>query len=228
MKRLKTLIDSLGLTRASLRERFLKRLAGDWFLTPYLRPDARRLIVRTGDPVRSGALYLAIEQILSQQMAGAFAECGVYKGELSRFIHGLAPGKRFYLFDTFQGFDVRDSHTSGDGRFGDTSVQGVLRTVGGSANIVIREGFFPETAKGLEGETFCLVVVDFDKYEPTRAALEFFYPRLTGGGYLFVHDYNSPESDWACSRALNEFLADKIEKVITIPDAWGTAMFRKL
>jgi O-methyltransferase len=228
VNRFKTLINSFGLSRALLRERFLKRLVSDWFLTPYLRPDARGLIVRTGDPVRSGALYLAIEEILKQQLAGAFAECGVYRGELSRFIHGLAPAKRFYLFDTFQGFDIRDSHTSGDGRFDDTSVQGVLRTIGETENIIIREGFFPETAQGLEAETFSLVVVDFDKYEPTIAALEFFYPRLSGGGYLFVHDYNSPESDWACSRALNEFLKDKIEKIITIPDAWGTAMFRKL
>ena len=35
-------------------------------------------------------------------------------------------------------------------------------------------------------------------------------------------------SDWACSRALNEFLSGKPEKPILIPDAWGTALLRKI
>lgn len=94
-------------------------------------------------------------------------------------------------------------------------------------NVFIRKGFFPSTAAGLERDSFCFVMVDFDKYESTRAALDFFYPRMEQGGFVFVHDYSSPESNWACSRALDEFLADKAEKPILIPDGWGTAVFRK-
>jgi O-methyltransferase len=225
---LKTLLARFGLTRASLRERFFKRLARDWFLTPYLAPDDRKMIVGTGDPVRSGAFFLALQQLETQKIDGAFAECGVYKGSLSRFLHALAPERRLFLFDTFQGFDRRDSRTEGDERFRDTSAEKVMQTIGDARNIFIRKGFFPVTAQGLEAETFALVVVDFDKYEPIRAAIEFFYPRLAPGGYMFVHDYNNPESDWASSRALNEFLSGKPEKVITIPDAWGSALFRKL
>jgi O-methyltransferase len=71
-------------------------------------------------------------------------------------------------------------------------------------------------------------MVDFNKYESTRAALDFFYPRMEHGGFVFVHDYNSPESNWACARALDEFLADKSEKPVPIPDGWGTAVFRKI
>jgi len=81
---------------------------------------------------------------------------------------------------------------------------------------------------GLEDERFAFVMIDFDRYEPTLAALKFFYSRVSPGGFIFVHDYNSPESDWACFRALTEFLADKSEKPVCIPDAWGTALFRKL
>ena len=43
-----------------------------------------------------------------------------------------------------------------------------------------------------------------------------------------VHDYNSRESDRACHRAVNEFLQDKKEFAIEIPDVWGSAMFRKI
>ena len=71
-------------------------------------------------------------------------------------------------------------------------------------------------------------MLDFDKYDPTMAALEFFYPRMNNGGYIFIHDYNSPESQWACSRAVNEFLSGKPEKPIGISDAAGTALFRKV
>ena len=225
---LKTLLARFGLTRASLRERFFKRLARDWFLTPYLASDDRKMIVGTGDPVRSGAFFLALQQLEAQKIDGAIAECGVYRGSLSRFLHALAPGRHLFLFDTFQGFDPRDSHTAGDERFRDTSAEKVMQTIGDARNVFIRKGFFPETAQGLEAETFALVVVDFDKYEPIRAAIEFFYPRLTAGAYMFVHDYSNPESDWAASRALNEFLSGKPEKVITIPDAWGTAVIRKM
>ena len=35
-------------------------------------------------------------------------------------------------------------------------------------------------------------------------------------------------SNQAVSRATDEFLADKAEKVIEIPDTWGTALFRKI
>lgn len=71
-------------------------------------------------------------------------------------------------------------------------------------------------------------MIDFDKYDPTMAALSFFYDRVNPGGYVFVHDYNSPESGWACSKALNLFLKDKPEKPIGLPDAGGSAVFRKL
>jgi O-methyltransferase len=173
-------------------------------------------------------LLLAFEQLSKDQIPGSLAECGVYKGWLSRFIHNMVPDRQLFLFDTFRGFDSRDSSAHGDERFRDTSEQSVLDCIGSTENIIVRKGYFPETSVGLEDEGFAFVMIDFDKYEPTLAALQFFYPRVSRGGFVFVHDYNSPESDWACSRALNAFLADKVEESICIPDAWGSALFRKL
>jgi len=87
-----------------------------------------------------------------------------------------------------------------------------MNAIGDMNNIIIRKGYFPETAKGLESEMFSFVMLDLDLYKPTLAGLEFFYPRVKAGGYIFAHDYNSPESDHAVSRAMNEFLKDKPEK----------------
>jgi O-methyltransferase len=89
-------------------------------------------------------------------------------------------------------------------------------------------GCFPETAKGLEEETFSLVWLDLDTYKPTMAGLDFFYPRTSRGGYCFLHDYNSPESDYAIRRAVTSFLRDKPEFLVELPDKWGSVMFRKL
>lgn len=202
--------------------------ASSWFLIPYFTPMKRRAIVDTGDPVRYGSIELALEQVMKDQVRGSLAECGVYKGTLSKFIHDRVPDRRLFLFDTFSGFDSRDSGTLNDTRFRDTSAKDVLDHIGDTRNIIVRKGYFPETVIGLEEERFALVMIDFDKYEPTAAALQFFYPRTEPGGFIFIHDYTSPESDWACSRAVDEYLHNKPESPILIPDGWGTALFRKV
>jgi O-methyltransferase len=182
----------------------------------------------SGDPVRYGTIYLALRQVFENRVTGETAECGVYKGTTSKFLHEIFPDRKLCLFHIFRGSDTRDSGGGMDDRLDDTSEEIVLANIVDTSNAVVRKRYFPETAEGLEGERFCLVMIDFDKYEPTLAALRFFYPRVTSGGFIFVHDYNSPESGWACSRALNSFLSDKPEKPVTIPDAWGTALFRKI
>jgi O-methyltransferase len=60
-----------------------------------------------------------------------------------------------------------------------------------------------------------------------KSGLEFFYPRLTPGGFLVLHDYSSLEWDGA-EKAIDEFLADKPERVIPIPDKSGTVVLRKI
>ncbi len=217
-----------GINRRKIREILYHSIASKWFLTPYFSPQQRDAIVRTGDPVRYGAVSLAIEQIIRNQVYGSLAECGVYRGSMSKFIHDRIPDRPLFLFDTFQGFDKRDSDTASDNRFKDTSVEYVTDYIGDTHNIIIRKGFFPDTTSGLEKERFAFVMIDFDKYEPTKAALDFFYLRTNPGGFIFLHDYRNPESDWACSRALDEFLDNKPEKPILIPDGLGSAIFRKV
>ncbi len=228
MGKLKNWLRAKGISKANLRWLKFSGLSKEWLMKPYLNRQQRRMIVLSGDPIRYGTIFLSLEQVQKQGIPGHLAECGVYKGALSKFIHSIIPERPLFLFDTFQGFDSRDSNTNSDNRFSDSSVEMVLQTIGDANNVKIRKGFFPETASGLEEERFAFVMIDFDKYEPTLAALEFFYPRVNMGGFIFVHDYNSPESGWACSKALNGFLADKPEKPIGIPDSWGTALFRKI
>ena len=57
-------------------------------------------------------------------------------------------------------------------------------------NLIIKQGYFPQSLDGLE-ETFSFVSLDMDFEESIYEGLKYFYPRLEKGGYIFVHDYNS-------------------------------------
>jgi O-methyltransferase len=180
------------------------------------------------DDIRYATLALAIQRLEHDLIPGAFAEVGVYRGVTSSFIHRQAPDRQLYLFDTFEGFPSRDLETEADGRFKATSQEGVARLIGDTHNLKFRKGYFPDTAQGLEAENFALVMLDVDLYLPALEVFRFFYPRMARGGYFFMHDFNSPESNHGISRAAYEFMADKPELLIEIPDFHGSALFRKL
>lgn len=171
---------------------------------------------------------MALETIKREGVPGAMAELGVYRGDMAILYNRLLPERTLYLFDTFEGFPEQDLRLGADNRFRDTSIDFVRSRFPADAPVVFRQGYFPETAQGLEDERFSFVMLDADMYAPTLAGLEFFYDRVERGGYVVAHDYTSGESDRAVSRAFDLFLADKPEKVIEIPDAWGSVLFRKI
>lgn len=124
-----------------------------------------------------------------RNVQGNAAEVGVYRGDFARLINNYLPEKKLYLFDTFTGFDDRDEYEAVDaGRFKNTSVQYVLSRMPYPEQCVVRQGYFPETVGDLN-DKFAFVSLDCDLYKPIRAGLEYFYPRLEKGGYIFVHDF---------------------------------------
>ena len=62
-----------------------------------------------GDLARLYFFYTNIVRLLAQDTKGDFAELGVYKGNSAKIFHALAPDRKLYLFDTFEGFSERDS-----------------------------------------------------------------------------------------------------------------------
>jgi O-methyltransferase len=193
---------------------------------PYGR-TVHHAVMQSEDPVRLSSVALALHSINTLAVPGALAELGVYRGEMSRHINRLAQGRPLYLFDTFAGFP-NEGEVSRDTRFDDTSVDIVLETVGHAPNVIIKQGWFPESAQDVQDERFAFVMLDADRHEPTFAGLEFFYPRLNAGGYIFLHDFNNPESDRGVSRAAHAFLADKPERLIELPDRFGSAVLRRV
>lgn len=174
------------------------------------------------DPVRWSTIALALHTLDSDGVPGAIGELGVHRGDLSVVLHHLSPKRELYLFDTFTGFPDRD----GDHRFQDTSVEFVRSRFPASTRVHIRAGVFPESAFGLDGAQFAFAMLDADRYQAILDGLEFFYPRMARSGYVFIHDYNSPEFNHGAMNACREFLADKSERLVEVPDRSGSAVLR--
>lgn len=185
-----------------------------------------------GDLSRLYAFILNIKQCLADGVPGDFAELGVWRGNSAAvFAHFAArTNRRVYLFDTFAGFDSRDLRDIDEHRaaqFRETSLEAVKRTVGEDANTTYVQGFFPDSVTpDAERATYALVNLDCDLYAPTKAALDFFYPRMAAGAVLFLHDYSS--GIWpGVTQAVNEFCATTGERLVLLPDKSGTAIVRK-
>lgn len=151
---------------------------------------------------RYRALETCAREIYRNAVSGDIVECGVYKGIFANHMTRQLPDRKIYLFDTFSGFDGRDideeeqeysSKFRSKMSLSDTSVELALSNIAYRSNAIVRKGYFPDTAEGLENERFAFVSLDTDLYKPIYAGLEFFYPRLEPGGYIFVDDYGHHE-----------------------------------
>ncbi len=185
------------------------------------------------DKVRLYNFWLQIQRINKDNVTGDFAELGVYKGDSARLLHILAPDRTFHLFDTFGGFTSTDLQPEtgkaaeySTKSFADTSLNKVLKNINGNPDkLKVHAGYFPQSAQGMEETIYSLINLDADLYNPTKAGLEFFYPRLSPGGVIFVHDYNSK---WdGLIKAVDEFVVTIPESLIVVPDLDSTVMIVK-
>lgn len=186
------------------------------------------------DNTRRDMLALLLRTLLENEVAGDFAELGVYQGLTARLMHHYAPERTLHLFDTFEGFTDRNAraerlatgHDVPASQFSDTSVARVGRFIEPcNENVAFHPGLFPESVPpALRDGCFAFVHLDADLYESTLQGLDFFYPRVPRYGMILVHDYNS----WlGARRAVDEFFGQKPELPIPMPDKSGSALIVK-
>ena len=185
------------------------------------------------DFVRNQAFRLAARQIANLGVEGAIAELGVYQGDQAKLLNTLFPDRALYLFDTFSGFSEKDLGSEGGksfssaavGDFANTSIDLVMSKMPHPDRIKIFQGYFPDTATDIE-ERFAFVSLDVDLYEPTLAGLEWFYERLTTGGYIFVHDYNN-QRFLGVRSAVDQFIRVNRACCVPLPDFAGSVVIAK-
>jgi Macrocin-O-methyltransferase (TylF) len=199
------------------------------FLEWWLRGNT---LNNSGDMARFYALYQNVRHVLSTGVPGDLVELGVYKGNSAAMLAALGRewGRRTFLFDTFTGFDARDLKgidSNQHVQFTETSLEAVQRLVG-TDSVTYVKGFFPQSLDQIEiPQPIAVVHIDCDLYDPMKAGLEIFYPRMSPGGLLMLHDYSS--GHWpGATRAIDEFFENRPEKPVLLPGKSGTAVVRKI
>lgn len=157
-------------------------------------------------------------------VSGDTAECGVYKGASSCLIcTATADRERIHhAFDSFEGLSAPDAYDGGHWQGGDlaTPMEIAQRNLSRFQNVSWHKGWIPDRFKDVSDRSFAFVHIDVDLYQPTRDSIDFFYPRTNPGGIIVCDDYAFTTCPGA-SKAVDEYLADKPEKMICLPCGGG-------
>lgn len=186
------------------------------------------------DKVQHGMTQLISHELYEHNIEGAIAELGAYQGFNASVMNHFFPDRKLYLFDTFEGFDLRDLEveeqlgytTKNYDDFSDTNIELVMSKMSHKENIIVKKGWFPDSAVGLEDETFCFVSIDADLYQPIYEGLHWFYPRLAKGGYIIVDDFNWSDYPGA-KKAVLDFSREVGISYIPIPNTTGSVVIGK-
>lgn len=172
---------------------------------------------------------------------GAAADLGCGHGDISWQMNALMPKRKLYLFDTFTGYDARDigkeeqlhlsTAKTGDYSFSQRECMRLDSLLLGRMpypkQVVIRKGWFPESAFELEDETYALVYMEADLYGPTYSGIQYFYSRLNPGGMIVLKGYEDGKS-LSVKQAVND-LEDQYGAFSIVPlcDLQGTVIISR-
>ncbi|WP_462316294.1 TylF/MycF/NovP-related O-methyltransferase [Methanobrevibacter sp.] len=172
---------------------------------------------------------------------GNVAEGGVYEGRFTRVLSRIFPDRKLYLFDTFEGFDIRDVTIDQNNNYSTNiregmytpskSIDSIINSLSHPENVICCKGYFPESAKEID-DSFVFVNLDFDLYKPTLEGLRFFWPKLVKGGVILVHDYFNAQGIIEEDRytgiraAVTEFSAEAGISYMPIGDTMSVAFIK--
>ncbi len=148
-------------------------------------------------------------------IAGDYAEVGVYRGTSAETISKGKKDKPLHLFDTFESFpelsNIDYKVSSLERKYFTPDYQKVKERLSKYPNINFYKGFFPKTAESVKDKKFAFVHLDADLYQATLDGLNFFWPRMTKGGIIVIHDRYLP----AVKKALEQSKLEVIELPIS-------------
>jgi O-methyltransferase len=210
------------------------------FAIPADIPPDDRKILATVKPFtwtsyeRLAALVSSVRFHSRNDLKGAIAECGVWKGgsmmavALTLIDEGDT-GRDLYLYDTYEGmseptaedvsFDgelaakILDKTPKGQGFWCYSSLEEVAENIRSTGYPMDRvhfiKGMVEETIPHQNPPALALLRLDTDWYESTKHELKHLFPLLAEGGTLIIDDYGH----WQGARkAVDEFLEALPEK----------------
>jgi O-methyltransferase len=203
---------------------------------PELRPDVDRFVRAapwsiTTDYVRQGTLELLCREVRERRVPGALGELGVFRGDFAYLLSSYLPDRPLHLFDTFEGFAEQDVAVDADlvadfVDFSGTDPETVRARFAHPERVHVHAGYFPASTAGVGDVAFAVASIDADLYAPVLSGLDWFYARLSPGGYILVHDFNNAAFGGA-KKAVREFQDRTGAAVVPIPDWGGTAILSR-
>jgi len=199
------------------------------------------IFVRRQSIARFIALYELFKKIIN--IKGSIIECGVHIGGLMAFaklsanLEPMAIHRKIIGFDTFEGFpsvSEKDGNIPKDFKEDSDTFGELLKAIEVYDNNRFLSQFpkvelikgdasktIPEYVKNNSHLVVALLFLDFDLYEPTKVALEYFLPRIPKGGIIAFDELNN--EFWkgetiAALEVLKSFNSYKIEKFYFDPN----------
>jgi hypothetical protein len=175
-------------------------------------------------------LFKSVKYIVENRIAGAIAECGVWRGGsmmliASALMHFGDQTRELYLYDTYSGMtEPDDRDVDNEGRklkeiwnaarqaggtigYGGSlaDVQANLHLTGYPASLTkFVEGDVAATIPATAPREIALLRLDTDFYKSTLHELTHLYHRVTAGGVVYIDDYGWCEG---AREATDEFVA---------------------
>jgi len=169
----------------------------------------------------------------ASKLPGDFVECGVNDGWLSlticNFLDFNSLGKSFFLFDTYNGIPSEqiserersraalhyyvDCYESTKEKFAPFPTAKLVR------------GTVPETLSAVPIDRVSYLSIDMNIAKPERAAIEFFWPKLSTGAVVVLDDYAFGGYE-AQHETMDAFAASVGANILTLPTGQGLIIKR--
>ena len=133
-------------------------------------------------------------------LPGSVAEIGSYRGGSAYFLASAfvaVTGREvpMHAFDTFEGHPgekiTKHDPVHEAGQFGNTNYEDVKEYLSRFHQLQVHKGEVSTSLPHLDDQTYRLVHIDTDLYQPTLECLEYFGPRLRSTGVIVIDDYAS-------------------------------------
>lgn len=154
-------------------------------------------------------------------VAGAFVECGVWRGGMSAaIIEVLGVQREVHLFDSFEGLPPaqpidgenaiawqQDKKSPGyyDNCRAEEDFAIKAMQLAKATNFRLHKGWFNQTLPTYDGGNIAVLRLDGDWYESIYDSLKYLYPKVVSGGIIILDDY----ATWdGCTKAVHDYLSE--------------------
>ena len=145
-------------------------------------------------------------ELLDMAPDGLRIEFGVFRGDTLALMTGHL--ERTIGVDSFEGMPTPgpcDFTPDGESPYPKGRLRSnmdAVRSAAPRAHLV--KGFIPQLFDWFDPAVIAFAHVDLDHYEPTRATLDWLFPRMKTGGVIVCDDW-FPDRDYLAAKAINEF-----------------------